>query len=146
MRTAHPAGPALARALLLGMLAFPLVLSAQAAEPAPPAGVEKVDINTADEAALAAALKGVGLRKAAAIIEYREQHGGFRTIDELANVRGIGLNMYEKSKYVKKSVIANHANTGIIIAIVIGIIIVTGFILYEERNRISKEFYKLKNK
>ena len=52
MRTAHPAGPALARALLLGMLAFPLVLSAQAAEPAPPAGVEKVDINTADEAAL----------------------------------------------------------------------------------------------
>ena len=44
-------------------------LSAQAAEPAPVAAVEKVDINTADEAALAAALKGVGLRKAAAIIE-----------------------------------------------------------------------------
>ena len=97
MRTAHPAGPALARALLLGMLAFPLVLSAKAAEPAPPARVEKVDINTADEAALAAALKGVGLRKAAAIIEYRKEHGGFRTIDELANVRGIGLNMIDQN-------------------------------------------------
>jgi competence protein ComEA len=97
MHTAHPAGPALARALLLGMLALPLALSAQAAEPAPVAAVEKVDINTADEAALAAALKGVGLRKAAAIIEYRDQHGGFRTIDELANVRGIGLNTVDQN-------------------------------------------------
>ena len=97
MHTAHPAGPALARALLLGMLALPLALSAQAAAPAPAAVVEKVDINTADEAALAAALKGVGLRKAAAIIEYRDQHGGFRTIDELANVRGIGLNTVDQN-------------------------------------------------
>jgi len=97
MHTAHPAGPALARALLLSMLAFPLALPAQAAEPAPVAAVAKVDINTADEAALAAALKGVGLRKAAAIIEYRDQHGGFRTIDELANVRGIGLNTVDQN-------------------------------------------------
>ena len=97
MHTAHPAGPALARALLLGMLALPLALRAQAAESAPVAAEEKVDINTADEAALAAALKGVGLRKAAAIIEYRDQHGGFRTIDELANVRGIGLNTVDQN-------------------------------------------------
>ena len=97
MHTAHPAGPALARALLLGMLALPLALSAQAAEPAPVAAAKKVDINTADEAALAAALKGVGLRKAAAFIEDRDQHGGFRTIDELANVRGIGLNTVDQN-------------------------------------------------
>jgi len=97
MHIAHPARPALARALLLGMLALPLALSARAAEPAPVAAVEKVDINTADEAALAAALKGVGLRKAAAIVEYRDQHGGFRTIDELANVRGIGLNTVDQN-------------------------------------------------
>lgn len=97
MHTAHPAGPALARALLLGMLALPLALPVQAAESAPVAAEEKVDINTADEAALAAALKGVGLRKAAAIIEYRDQHGGFRTIDELANVRGIGLNTVDQN-------------------------------------------------
>jgi competence protein ComEA len=79
------------------MLALPLALPAQAAESAPVAAEEKVDINTADEAALAAALKGVGLRKAAAIIEYRDQHGGFRTIDELANVRGIGLNTVDQN-------------------------------------------------
>lgn len=97
MHIAHPARPALARALLLGMLALPLALPAQAAESAPVAAAEKVDINTADEAALAAALKGVGLRKAAAIIEYRDQHGGFRTIDELANVRGIGLNTVDQN-------------------------------------------------
>jgi competence protein ComEA len=97
MHIAHPAGPALARALLLGMLALPLALPVQAEESAPAAAAEKVDINTADEAALAAALKGVGLRKAAAIIEYRDQHGGFRTIDELANVRGIGLNTVDQN-------------------------------------------------
>ena len=97
MHTAHPAGPALARALLLGMLALPLALPVQAEESEPAAAAEKVDINTADEAALAAALKGVGLRTAAARIEYRDQHGGFRTIDELANVRGIGLNTVDQN-------------------------------------------------
>ena len=40
----------------------------------------------------------MGLRKlAAAIIEYRKEHEGFRTIDELANVRGIGLNMIDQN-------------------------------------------------
>ena len=59
MRTAHPAGPALARALLLGMLAFPWSCLRRQQSRRPSRG-EKVDINTADEAALAAALKGVG--------------------------------------------------------------------------------------
>ena len=51
---------------------------------------------------------------------------------------------YEKSDYVAASFIENHSHTGIIIVIVVGIILAAGFILYEERNRISKEFLHLK--
>jgi len=51
---------------------------------------------------------------------------------------------YSKSNHVSNTLIENHSNTMIIVALVIGIIIAVGFILYEERNRIIKEFYKLK--
>lgn len=50
-----------------------------------------VDINTADAETLAAMLDGVGVVKAQAIIRYRETHGAFSTVEELANVSGIGL-------------------------------------------------------
>lgn len=43
-------------------------------------------------------LNGVGEKKALAIIEYREQHGKFKTIDELQNVKGIGPKLIEKNK------------------------------------------------
>ncbi|MBU2965128.1 ComEA family DNA-binding protein [Amphritea sp. 2_MG-2023] len=49
-----------------------------------------VNINTASADTLAEVLQGVGPAKAKAIIEYRETNGPFKTIDELANVRGIG--------------------------------------------------------
>lgn len=48
-----------------------------------------VNINTADAAQLAT-LKGIGPALSQRIIEYREQNGGFKTIDEIKNVRGIG--------------------------------------------------------
>jgi comEA protein len=48
-----------------------------------------VDINTADEAALTS-LKGIGPEKAKAIVQYRQEKGGFKTVDELKNVPGIG--------------------------------------------------------
>jgi competence protein ComEA len=52
-----------------------------------PAG--KVNINTADEAALTS-LKGIGSVKATAILEYRQKNGPFKTVDDLAKVKGIG--------------------------------------------------------
>ena len=48
-----------------------------------------ININTATASQLTA-LNGIGETKAAAIVEYREQHGRFTSVDELLNVRGIG--------------------------------------------------------
>jgi competence protein ComEA len=49
-----------------------------------------VNINTADAATLAKELNGVGLKRAEAIVEYRQKHGPFKSADELALVKGIG--------------------------------------------------------
>jgi competence protein ComEA len=49
-----------------------------------------VNVNTADAETLSDELTGVGMAKAQAIIEYREQNGPFRTPEDLLNVRGIG--------------------------------------------------------
>lgn len=50
---------------------------------------DTVNINTANADRLAT-LKGIGPALAQRIIEYREQNGAFKTIDEIKNVRGIG--------------------------------------------------------
>ena len=49
-----------------------------------------VNINTADAETISAELKGVGLAKAQAIVEYRKKHGPFRSADDLSLVKGIG--------------------------------------------------------
>jgi competence ComEA-like helix-hairpin-helix protein len=54
-----------------------------------------ININTADETTLQA-LTGIGATYAARIIEYRIEHGGFKDIDELRNITGIGPATMEK--------------------------------------------------
>lgn len=49
----------------------------------------KININTASLEALTE-LKGIGPVIAERIIEYREEHGQFETIEDLINVKGIG--------------------------------------------------------
>ncbi|MDD9824829.1 MAG: ComEA family DNA-binding protein [Gammaproteobacteria bacterium] len=56
-----------------------------------------VNINTADAATLAL-IKGIGQAKARAIVSYREENGEFKSIDELADVRGIGPVIIEKNR------------------------------------------------
>jgi competence protein ComEA len=51
---------------------------------------EPVDLNTADAATLARELKGIGEVRARAIVEHRTRNGPFRSVDELALVKGIG--------------------------------------------------------
>lgn len=57
-----------------------------------------VNINTADATELAAALDGVGLSKAEAIVAYRKANGPFRHADELVNVKGIGLATIDRNR------------------------------------------------
>ena len=56
---------------------------------------EMVNINTADKDALMTSIKGVGETRADAIIAYREQNGAFKSIEELAEVRGVGPSIVE---------------------------------------------------
>lgn len=54
-----------------------------------------VNVNQADAEAISASLKSIGLVKAQAIVDYREQHGAFKSLAELTNVKGIGIRTVE---------------------------------------------------
>ncbi|WP_445116526.1 ComEA family DNA-binding protein [Acinetobacter sp. WZC-1] len=58
---------------------------------------QKISLNSADVMQLQQ-LSGVGAKKAQAIIEHRNQHGKFKSIDELKHVKGIGPGLFEKNK------------------------------------------------
>lgn len=75
-------------AALAFVVAFTLSsgLALAAAKPAP---TGKVNINTASAQQLTA-LPGVGEKMAARIVEYRQKQGGFKSVQELMNVKGLG--------------------------------------------------------
>jgi len=60
--------------------------------------VDKVNINTADAETLAGMIDGVGEKKAAAIILYREENGPFEMVEDLVNVKGISDGILEKNR------------------------------------------------
>jgi competence protein ComEA len=60
--------------------------------------IEKVNINSADAATLDRVLDGVGPSKAEAIVAYRKSNGAFRSIEQLASVKGIGLSTVERNR------------------------------------------------
>ncbi len=53
--------------------------------------MQPVNVNTANAEEISEALKGIGISKAEAIVTYRNEHGEFKHIDELVNVKGIGV-------------------------------------------------------
>lgn len=59
---------------------------------------ESINLNTADAATIAAKLNGIGMAKAEAIVAYREAHGPFKSVDQLAEVKGVGLKTVEKNR------------------------------------------------
>ncbi len=61
-----------------------------------------VNINTADAPTIAKELKGIGEKKAQAIVNYRKQHGPFKTVESLTEVKGIGLKTVEKNRSLIK--------------------------------------------
>ena len=77
----------LVSAVLAFAMAFVLATGVAFAAEAAPAG--KVNINTANTTQLSA-LPGIGEKLAARIVEYRQKAGGFKSVQELMNVKGIG--------------------------------------------------------
>jgi len=59
---------------------------------------DPVNLNTADAATLDRELKGIGPTRAAAIVAYRNQHGPFKSVDELALVSGIGQKVIDDNR------------------------------------------------
>lgn len=76
--------------LFLATLLLLAGLAASAADP--------LNVNSADAEALASAMVGIGPAKAAAIVAYREQHGPFKTVDDLLLVKGIGEATLNKNR------------------------------------------------
>ena len=61
-------------------------------------GVVRININTADAEALSSGLKGVGKAKAQAIVNWRQQNGRFRNLQQLDEVKGIGPGILERNR------------------------------------------------
>jgi len=59
---------------------------------------QAIDVNQATLEELVENLNGVGAHKAQAIIDYREQYGDFDSMEELLQVKGMGLSTLENNK------------------------------------------------
>ena len=55
----------------------------------------QININTADAETIAMELKGIGDKKAQAIIDYRNENGPFKNVEEISSVKGIGDKVLE---------------------------------------------------
>lgn len=80
--------------LLIRSLVLSLLLVAASGAVA----AEKVNINTADAATIDRVLLNVGPAKAEAIVAHRKANGPFRSAEQLALVKGIGLKTVEKNR------------------------------------------------
>lgn len=75
------------------LLSFSYPHHSVAAKPKPTSSISsQLDINQADVNQLEK-LKGIGKKKAEAIVQYRNEHGPFKSVEALQNVKGIGTRL-----------------------------------------------------
>jgi competence protein ComEA len=86
------------RLVMAALLALAVCITTVAAqEPRPGAAAATLNLNTATVAQLEA-LPGIGKSTAERIVEYRQKSGGFKKVEELMNVKGIGEKSFLKLK------------------------------------------------
>ena len=61
------------------------------------ASAEVSNLNKANASALQHYLKGIGVKKAQNIVEYRKEHKKFRSVEEIQEVKGISEVIYSKN-------------------------------------------------
>lgn len=71
---------------------------AQAAKPASIQEPSKINLNKATVAELTGSIKGIGKKRAEAIVAYRDSHNGFKSVNELGEVKGLGAHFVEKNQ------------------------------------------------
>lgn len=76
----------------------PKVYSVSLTNVAPQVINNQVNINHDDAGTLAHGLSGIGQKRAQAIIEYRDAHGPFKSVDALTDVKGIGKHTVDKNR------------------------------------------------
>jgi competence protein ComEA len=86
-------------ALIVLAMITPAAAGAQEKAPksAPVATSAPLNLNTATVTQLEA-LPGVGMKVAERIVEYRQKNGGFKKVEDLMNVRGVGEKSFVKLK------------------------------------------------
>jgi len=87
------------------LVAFFLLTSFPVQSELPDSSVEapalyQVNINTANAEELSELLAGVGEAKAQAIVAYRNENGGFSTVDDLLLVSGIGIRTLDANRHI----------------------------------------------
>jgi competence protein ComEA len=76
--------------VIASVLALGAVTAVQAAAP--------LDINKASAEEIAETLQGIGLKRAQDIVAFRSQHGPFKSIEQLLDVKGVGEKVLEKNR------------------------------------------------
>jgi competence protein ComEA len=64
----------------------------------PARAADKVDVNSADAATIDRVLLNIGPSKAQAIVAHRDANGPYKSLEQLAKVKGIGLKTVEKNR------------------------------------------------
>lgn len=97
--------------------------------------IDKVDVNTADAATLDQVMSGIGAKKAEAIVKYRQEHGAFKSLQEIEKVPGIGAKIVENNKdKLIISVNVNQADAATLVKTLNGISTELATALVEYRN------------